>query len=107
MANPPTIAICITALLTTLISLLLLFNPTMLSTTSLILSPLHRLLSLPSALTATTNPAPIDLNWYPPNATLINDLRAVITGTGVYGFVFNNSDPDAPPGNTYYGSYNW
>ena len=43
--------------------------------------------------------------WIPPNQTQINDLEAVINGTGVYGFIFNDSN--APPGNDYYGGYNW
>ena len=44
----------------------------------------------------------VDLNWYPPAPTQINNLSAVINGTGTYGFVFNSS---VTPGN--YQTYNW
>ena len=47
----------------------------------------------------------INATWYPPNSTHINNLNAVINGTGVYGFIFNNSY--APADNSYYGGYNW
>ena len=43
--------------------------------------------------------------WHAPNQTPVNDLKTVIDGTGVNGFIFNNSD--GPPGNEYYGGYNW
>lgn len=44
-------------------------------------------------------------NWYPPKQTQLEDLESVIHGSGVYGFIFNNSY--APSSNTYYGGYNW
>lgn len=45
----------------------------------------------------------IDLGWYPPRNTSINDLETALRGTGVYGFIFNSSHtPDA-----VYGTYNW
>ncbi|KAI1798654.1 phosphoglycerate mutase-like protein [Daldinia bambusicola] len=45
----------------------------------------------------------LDLAWYPPSNTYINNLSIAIHGEGVYGFIFNSSDtPD-----TQYGSYNW
>lgn len=43
--------------------------------------------------------------WFPPNRTQINDLSSAINGTGVYGFIFNNSYTET--GNSYYGGYNW
>jgi len=45
----------------------------------------------------------IDLGWYPPAQTQINNLTQVATGAGVYGFIYNTSDtPDER-----YGVYNW
>ncbi|KAI5920920.1 phosphoglycerate mutase-like protein [Camillea tinctor] len=47
----------------------------------------------------------VDLSWYPPRNTSINDLAAVLDDSnGIYGFVFNSSD--TPPG-VAYGTYNW
>lgn len=44
------------------------------------------------------------LDWHPPTATWINDLDAIINGTGTYGFIFNGSElPDGVP----YGTYNY
>lgn len=48
----------------------------------------------------------VNLNWYAPNATQINNLTSAVNGTGVYGFVFNGSYV-TPAGNDYYGGYNW
>jgi hypothetical protein len=45
----------------------------------------------------------VDLNWYAPNATAINNLSQVINGSGVYGYIFNSST--TPAGE--YGIYNW
>jgi hypothetical protein len=45
----------------------------------------------------------VDTAWYPPNATWITDLSAVVNGSGVHGFVFNDSHPQ----NVAYGGYNW
>ncbi|PSS06722.1 hypothetical protein M430DRAFT_54522 [Amorphotheca resinae ATCC 22711] len=45
----------------------------------------------------------VDISWYPPNATVINDLSQVIGGSGVYGFIYNSST--TPPNE--YGTYNW
>jgi hypothetical protein len=45
----------------------------------------------------------VDLGWYPPNATVINNLTNVLDVTGVYGFIYNNSYPTNMP----YGTYNW
>jgi 2-phosphoxylose phosphatase len=45
----------------------------------------------------------VDLGWYPPNATVINNLTNVLDATGVCGFIYNNSYPTDVP----YGTYNW
>ncbi|KAI0596902.1 histidine acid phosphatase family protein [Biscogniauxia sp. FL1348] len=58
-----------------------------------------------SSSAATTQTAAIDLSWYPPRNTSINDLSAVLDDSnGIYGFIFNSSDtsPGVP-----YGTYNW
>lgn len=45
----------------------------------------------------------VDLGWYPPSNTSVNNLTAVLDSQGVYGFIFNTSDtPKAQ-----YGTYNW
>ncbi len=45
----------------------------------------------------------VDVSWYPPKQTEINNLTAVLSGSGVYGFIFNSSTtPDEQ-----YGTYNW
>ncbi|KAK4165115.1 histidine phosphatase superfamily [Cladorrhinum sp. PSN259] len=45
----------------------------------------------------------IDLGWYPPKQTQINNLTTVMEGEGIYGWLFNSSDtPDE-----IYGTYNW
>lgn len=49
------------------------------------------------------NAQSVDLNWYPPNATAINNLTQVVNGDGVYGFIYNNSNIPADE----YGTYNW
>jgi hypothetical protein len=45
----------------------------------------------------------VDVSWYPPSQTAINNLTEVIIGAGVYSFIFNSSD--SPDGE--YGVYNW
>ncbi|KZL66146.1 histidine acid phosphatase family protein [Colletotrichum tofieldiae] len=45
----------------------------------------------------------IDLSWYSPAQTEINNLDAVINGTGVWGFIYNTSDTPVEK----YGQYNW
>lgn len=45
----------------------------------------------------------VDLGWYAPNATEINNLTAVLDDLGVYGFVFNATTPEDEP----YSTYNW
>jgi acid phosphatase len=47
--------------------------------------------------------ATVDLGWYPPNTTNINDLSQVIGGSDIYGWIFNNSQVPA----NEYGIYNW
>ncbi|KAH8811581.1 histidine phosphatase superfamily [Xylogone sp. PMI_703] len=47
--------------------------------------------------------ASVDLGWYPPHAGLINNLTQVVSGTGVYGFVYNTSTVL----DSEYGVYNW
>lgn len=45
----------------------------------------------------------VDLGWYPPSASAINNLTQVVDGTGIYGWVFNSSSvPESG-----YGVYNW
>jgi len=47
--------------------------------------------------------ADIDLGWYKPNATAINNLDEIIQGDGVWGYIYNSSvTPDSK-----YGIYNW
>ncbi|KAE8450855.1 hypothetical protein EG329_005768 [Mollisiaceae sp. DMI_Dod_QoI] len=47
--------------------------------------------------------ASVDLGWYAPNATAINNLTQVVSGSGIYGFIYNNSNAPADE----YGIYNW
>jgi hypothetical protein len=47
--------------------------------------------------------ATVDLGWYAPNATAINNLSQAIGGSGVYGFIYNSSTTPAQE----YGIYNW
>jgi len=56
---------------------------------------------------AANSPAPdtaaVDIKWYPPAQTKINNLSAVVSEEGVYGFIYNTSEtPDSQ-----YGTYNW
>ena len=46
---------------------------------------------------------PVSLQWHPPNATTINNLTAIINGTGVFGFQFTAVTPSSVP----YRTYNW
>ncbi|KAH7078813.1 cytochrome P450 [Paraphoma chrysanthemicola] len=46
----------------------------------------------------------IDLGWYPPKKSWINDLGQVLNGTGTNGFLFNGSQT---PDGVAYGTYNW
>lgn len=47
--------------------------------------------------------ATVDLGWHAPNATAINNLTQVVDGSGVYGFIYNESYTPADE----YGTYNW
>ena len=67
--------------------------------------PVFGLLILLEAQSDSTYNSSIDGLWYPPISNPINDLDAVINGTGVYGFVFNGSY--APVSNDYYGGYDY
>lgn len=45
----------------------------------------------------------VDLGWYAPNATSINNLTQVIGGSDIYGWIFNSSQVPEDE----YGIYNW
>lgn len=52
---------------------------------------------------ASVNAVDVDTKWYAPAKSEINDIDAVASGTGVYGFIYNTSQtPD-----DQYGVYNW
>ncbi|KAF2025641.1 histidine acid phosphatase-like protein [Setomelanomma holmii] len=54
--------------------------------------------------TVTAQNFTVDLGWYPPKKSWINDLRQVLKGNETNGFVFNSSQlPNGVP----YGTYNW
>ena len=57
-----------------------------------------------SAASGTAADAAVDLNWYPPAQSHINNLTSVINSEGVYGFIYNSSDT---PEGVEYGTYNW
>lgn len=65
-------------------------------------------LSLFFASIATTvvaqNASEVDLGWYAPKKSWVNDLDQVLNGTGTNGFVFNSSQL---PAGADYGTYNW
>ena len=65
--------------------------------------PLFQSLALTQSPNDGNNTTTVDLNWYPPNKTNVNDLSVVINGTGTGGFIFNTSA--TPEGE--YGVYNW
>ncbi|CAM1507948.1 Fc.00g047960.m01.CDS01 [Cosmosporella sp. VM-42] len=47
--------------------------------------------------------ADVDLGWYAPASTKLNNLTHVLNGEGVYGFIYDSSrTPDGK-----YGTYNW
>ncbi|KAJ5064112.1 histidine phosphatase superfamily [Bipolaris maydis] len=46
----------------------------------------------------------VDLGWYPPKKSWINNLDQILNGTGTNGFIFNSSQLPAGVG---YGTYNW
>lgn len=51
------------------------------------------------------NTTAVDLGWYAPAQTLVNNLTNVVSSstTGVYGFIYNSSYTS----NEEYGTYNW
>jgi len=62
--------------------------------------------SLSSPVLAAGATAAVDLNWYPPSSTQINNLTAALDPrSGTYGFVYNTSSPAS--GTAPYGTYNW
>jgi acid phosphatase len=66
-------------------------------------SPSQSFMALVAASLARHTKAAVDLSWHAPNATSINDLSQVISGTGINGFIYNTS---TTPDNEY-GVYNW
>lgn len=46
----------------------------------------------------------VDLGWYAPNQTWVNNLSGILRGNGTHDFYFGGST--LPPG-TKYGTYNW
>jgi hypothetical membrane protein len=50
------------------------------------------------------NVSEVDLGWYAPKKSWINDLGQVLNGTGTNGFLFNGSQL---PVGVQYGTYNW
>lgn len=68
-------------------------------------SPLFPASTAPAHDGMADSTAVVDLGWYPPSQTVINNLTHVVSNdtTGVYGFIFNSSHtPD-----DQYGTYNW
>jgi hypothetical protein len=45
----------------------------------------------------------VDISWYAPAQTVVNNLTAVLAGTDVYGFIYDTSNPP----DELYGTYNW
>ncbi|KAH9886410.1 histidine acid phosphatase family protein [Xylariomycetidae sp. FL2044] len=57
-----------------------------------------------TAVTTAATATAVDLNWYPPRNTSINNLTTAFDdASGTYGFIFNSSE--TPDGK--YGTYNW
>jgi hypothetical protein len=48
--------------------------------------------------------ASVDLSWHAPNATVVNNLTAVVNGTGISDYIFNSS---TIPAGVPYSTYNW
>jgi hypothetical protein len=57
------------------------------------------LISFASAVSVATNATvsntTLDLSWHAPPSTKVSDLKSVINGTDVYGFIFNSSKTPA------------
>ncbi|KAL7624749.1 hypothetical protein AAE478_006321 [Parahypoxylon ruwenzoriense] len=56
-----------------------------------------------SSIVTVTAAQDLDLGWYPPSNTPINNLTKALRSQGVYGFIFNTSEIS----NEQYGTYNW
>jgi hypothetical protein len=60
---------------------------------------MHYLYSFPVlfsfASVVSASNATVDLSWHAPPATEVSDLKSVINGTDVWGFVFNSSKTPA------------
>lgn len=56
-----------------------------------------------ASLARNSSAATVDLGWYPPNATSINNLTQVMAGSDIYGWIYNNSQVPVDE----YGIYNW
>jgi hypothetical protein len=92
------ISICVFLLVPFLFIKLTMFSSTY-------LFPLLSLFAIQRNQAESSSTLSIDLNWYPPNTTKINDLNAAINGTEVFGgFIFNSSQN---PDGKRYGTYNW
>jgi hypothetical protein len=48
-----------------------------------------------AAPSATASSTTLDLSWHAPPSTEVSDLKSVINGTDVYGFIFNSSKTPA------------
>lgn len=96
MHNVLVVTLYAVALASTALTLLYLFSSTMISPT--ILLPL---LWVPIATAGNTS---VDLGWYAPKKSWINNLDQVLNGSGTNGFIFNGSQL---PAGTPYGTYNW
>ncbi|KAK4690182.1 hypothetical protein P7C71_g6539, partial [Lecanoromycetidae sp. Uapishka_2] len=71
------------------------------------LLPAFNLVKLDSVRKPSSTPldSPIDRLWNPTSLEDVNDIGTLINGSGVYGFIFNNSY--SLVGNKYYGGYNY
>jgi hypothetical protein len=47
------------------------------------------------ATNANASNTTLDLSWHAPPSTKVSDLKSVINGTDVYGFIFNSSKTPA------------
>lgn len=61
-------------------------------------------LSLSVACSVAAQNSTVNLTWYGPKKSWINDLGQVLNGTGTNGFVFSGSQL---PAGVKYGTYNW
>jgi hypothetical protein len=81
----------------------ILWQLTLLLSTALLASStwfmMHYLYSFPVlfsfASVVSASNATVDLSWHAPPSTKVSDLKSVINGTDVWGFVFNSSKTPA------------